>query len=211
VRYPRSESVHHYLPQAYGCHTRPIQTTTLDPGTTRVSRPSTSRVPRRIQSASPTQTAIARRASGIRYAAYSGQKPLPIVITITRANAKYYYRVDGPENLAHVSEGRCDVAGDRWESEATTKAFESLKSGRTWRLREEMFAERARGVARGEFRDDAPPPKLPITIRTTSPTFAQLGEYRQQPKRTNSHRGKPGSLVPVIHHWDKYTRRSRSS
>jgi hypothetical protein len=86
----------------------------------------------------PNPTSIARCASGIRYAAYSEQKPLPIVITITRVNAKYYYRVDGPENLAHVSEGRCDVAGDRWESEATTKAFESLKSGRTWRLREEI-------------------------------------------------------------------------
>jgi hypothetical protein len=114
--------------------------------------------------------------TGIHFAAYSEEQFAPIVITITKVDGLYCFRIDGPDNLAHKSEGRFEIAGDRSECEAATKALKSLRSGRTWWLRAEMFAERARATARGEFSNDSPPPKLAITIKTTSPTFAQLGE-----------------------------------
>jgi hypothetical protein len=132
---------------------------------------------------------------GIRYAAYSEEQSKPIVITIVKVDGLQFYRLDGPDNLAHASEGRFDVTGDRSLCEATIKALKSLKPSRTWRLREEMFAERAKATARGEFSDDAPPPKLTITIRTTSATFAQMGEYFSANPRVAT---KGGRLVPSM-------------
>jgi hypothetical protein len=137
--------------------------------------------------------------TGIRYAAYSEEQSKPIVITIIHVNGLYHYRMDGPDNLAHVSEGRFDVAGDRSQCEAATKALKSLTPARTWRLREEMFAERARAMARGEFSDDAAPPKLTITIRTSSPTFVQMGEYFSTHARVETKGGRLEPSMRALH------------
>jgi hypothetical protein len=137
--------------------------------------------------------------TGIHYAAYSEEQSAPIVITIIHFDGLYHYRVNGPDNLAHISEGRFDVTGDRSLCEATTKALKSLTPARTWRLREEMFSEREAATARGEFSDDAPPPKLAITIKTTSPTFAQLGELFSAYPRVPTKGGRLITSMRALH------------
>jgi hypothetical protein len=132
---------------------------------------------------------------GIQYVAYSEEQSRPIVITIPKVDGFYYYCLDGPDNLAHASKGRFDVTGDGSLCEATIKALKSLKPGRTWRLREEMIAERARATARGELSVDAPAPKLAITIKTTSSTFAQMGKYFSTNPIVATKRGK---LIPSM-------------
>jgi hypothetical protein len=137
--------------------------------------------------------------TGIGYAAYGEEQSRPIVITIIHVNDFYRYRVDGPDNLAHISEGRFGVQGDRSQCEAATKALKSLTVGRTWRLRKEMFDERARATARGESSNDAPPPKLTITIRTSSPTFAQMGEYFSTHARVETKGGRLEPSMRALH------------
>jgi hypothetical protein len=137
--------------------------------------------------------------TGIHYAAYSEQQSAPIVITIIHVNGLYHYRVDGPDNFAHTSEGRFDVTGDRSLCEATTKALKSLTPARTWRLRQEMLSEREAARARGEFSNDAPPPRSAITIKTTSPTFAQLGEYFSSHARVETKGGRLEPSMRALH------------
>ncbi len=132
---------------------------------------------------------------GIRYASYTEDDVQPITISITREAGKYSYFITGPANLSHGLSGRFEVAGDRSECEAAIHALKSLTPGRTWHLRDEMFTQRAKAAARGEFDDDAPPPKLPITIRTSSQTFAQLGEYLSTHPRVET---KGGRLEPSM-------------
>lgn len=67
-----------------------------------------------------------------------------------------------------------DGAGEGSLYEAATKALKSLTPRLTWRLRAEMFASRAKAIENGECPEPAAP-KLPITIETSSPTFAQMG------------------------------------
>ena len=111
---------------------------------------------------------------GIPYARYSAEPLTPIVIAVSKVDGLYPYRVDGPENLAHSSEGRFDVEGHRSLYEATTKALKLLTPSRTWGLRQELYAARAEAIANGEYGEDAPRPKLAITIRTTYSLLSQM-------------------------------------
>lgn len=133
--------------------------------------------------------------AGIRYAAYSEETLPSITITVTRIDGMYSYFVAGPANLSHASSGSFDVGGDRSECEAATHALKSLTPGRTWHLRDEIFTERAEAVATGRFKESDPPPRLKITVRTSSPTFAQIGEYLSTHPRVET---KGGRLEPSM-------------
>ena len=116
-----------------------------------------------------------RKTTGIGYAFYSSEKLRPIVIKIKSTPNLCSYYVDGPDNLSHGSEVPFDAMGDCSLCEAATKALKSLTSRLTWKLRAEMRASRAQAIDNGECPEDAAPPKLSITIQTSSPTFAQMG------------------------------------
>ena len=140
-------------------------------------------------------TATPYRRNGILYAAYSEMRLPSIIVTITRTDGMFRYKIDGPSNLAHGAAGKFDLAGDRSECEATVKALKSLTPARTWALREEIRVEWAEGIAKGECSYDELPPLLGVTIRTNSPTFAQLGEYLSTHARVET---KGGRLEPSM-------------
>jgi excisionase family DNA binding protein len=123
--------------------------------------------------------------AGIPYSYDSEESLIPIVVTVLKDNDRFIFSVQGPPNLAHSSEGRSDVEGHRSLYEATTKALKSLTPGRTWRLRQEMFAARAEAIRNGEYGEEVPRPKLAITIRTTCSLFTQVGsDFRSNTKAT---------------------------
>lgn len=143
--------------------------------------------------------AIQYKRTGILYAADSEKRLPSIVVTISRVDGMYRYLVTGPANLTHASAGRFDIAGDRSECEATVKALKSLTPARTWQLREEIRAEWAEGITKGEFSEDDLPPLLGITIRTSSPTFAQLGEYLSDHPRVETKGGRLEPSMRTLH------------
>jgi hypothetical protein len=153
----------------------------------------------RIKKGNSVSNSPTSQRAGIGYSAYSEEQSKPIVTTIIKVDGLHHYRLDGPDNLAHVSEGRFDVIADRSLCEATILALKSPKPSRTWRLREELFAERARAAARGEFSNDARPPKLTITIRTRSPTFVQMGEYFSTHARVETKGGRLEPSMRALH------------
>ena len=118
-------------------------------------------------------------------------RPEPIVISITNAPERYCYRVDGPVNLAHKSSGPFEVAGDRSLCEATIKALRTLTPRRTWWPRTALRTARAANCGCHPGSSS----KLPIVIETTSPTFAQIGEYLSTNPRVAT---KGGRLVPSM-------------
>jgi hypothetical protein len=123
-------------------------------------------------------------------AAHSSDQHASIIITIQNTPGYYAYQVAGPPNLAHGSAGHFETAGDRSLCEAATKALQSLKPGRTWRLRAELASKaHQRGNVGGK------PRKLSVIVRTTSPTFAQLGMYLASHQRVET---KGGRLVPSM-------------
>jgi hypothetical protein len=129
---------------------------------------------RNLTNSTKAKNTMARfqKTTGIGYAAYSSERLSPIVITIRSTSSLCSYYVNGPENLSHGSEVPFDAVGGCSLCEAATRALTLLTPARTFRLRAEMFATRALAVERGEIPEDAAPPKLPITMKTSSPTQA---------------------------------------
>ena len=111
----------------------------------------------------------------------------------------YRYYVAGPAHLSHGAAGRFDLSGDRSECEATVRALKSLTPARTRALRKQIRLEWAETIARGQFTDDEPPPLLGITIRTSSPTFVQLGEYLSTHLRVGTKGGRLEPSMRVLH------------
>jgi excisionase family DNA binding protein len=150
--------------------------------------------------------ALARfqKTTGIGYAAYSSERLTPIVIAITSTSSRCSYNISGPMNLAHGSSWRFDVGGDCSLCEAAIKALKSLTPGRTWRLRQEMAAIRAPAATQDEIPRDAPAPKLAITIKTSSPSFAQKGECLSATLRTS---GNSPCLAPSLRAFRKQLQR----
>lgn len=139
------------------------------------------------------------RPNGIGYAAYSEVAQSPIVITLIKVDDHYRYIVEGPTNLAHTSRGGYKPEGDQSLSEAATRALKALTPGRTWKFRHDLFRQWAEAIDRGEISPEEPKPKLPLTIRTSSETLAQLGGYFSANRRVGTKRGRLEPHMRTLH------------